>query len=82
MKINNIEIKADKFAYDGCHKIYLLESKADEIESKKLGYKILPIEKIKEVYANSCPLRFISNWNLKKPFAFQCENAVIEQPTA
>ena len=29
MKINGIEITAKHFVYDGCHKIYLINSEAD-----------------------------------------------------
>ena len=53
MKINGIETKAKEFAYDGCHKIYLLEDEQDKQETMKIGYRILPIEKLEETYDNS-----------------------------
>lgn len=30
MKINNVEVVGNKFAYDGCHKIYIIEDMEDE----------------------------------------------------
>ena len=39
MKINGIEITAKEFAYDGCHKIYLIESQEQRDEADSYGYK-------------------------------------------
>ena len=65
--------EADKFAYDGCHKIYIIESEADEAEAKSYDYEIYPIEKPKSAWGNSCSLKFISNWKLTKQFVSQFE---------
>lgn len=54
------------FAYDGCHKIYIMENIEDVMLFTALGYDIYPIEKIKETWKNSCSLRFIESGNLKK----------------
>lgn len=54
------------FAYDGCHKIYIMENIEDIMLFTALGYDIYPIEKLKETWKNSCPLKFINNGNLKK----------------
>ena len=54
------------FAYDNCHKIYIMENIEDIMEYTALGYDIYPIEKLKETWKNSCPLKFINNGNLKK----------------
>ena len=78
MKINNQETEAKKFAYDGCHKIYLIEDEADEKKALEYTYKILPIEELKETFEKSCPLRFINNFKLTKFFVRQSENAVFE----
>lgn len=79
MKINGIEVVTNgKFAYDGCHKIYIIEDEENEEEASD-GYKILPIEKLKETYENSCELKFIHNWNLDKTYVAQFEEAVFEE---
>jgi hypothetical protein len=75
MKINNIEITSKYFAYDGCHKIYLIESPLDKTDAKNSGYQVLPIEDLKETYKNSCSLKFISNWQLDKTIVSQFNNA-------
>lgn len=78
MKINSIEITQKIFAYDGCHKIYLLNSDDDKKEALDLGYYILPINQIEEVYLNSCELRFINTWNNLQTVVGQFEKAVFE----
>ena len=78
MKINSIEITQKIFAYDGCHKIYLLNSDDDKKEALDLGYYILPINQIEEVYLNSCELRFIRTWNLLESVVGQYEIAKFE----
>lgn len=78
MKINNLKVTEKYFAYDDCHKIYIIEDKEDLKEAKEIGYTILPIEKIEETYKNSCELRFIYNWNLDKTYARQYETANFE----
>jgi len=78
MKINGIKVKGEKFAYDDCHKIYIIETKKDEIEAFENDYIILPIEEIERVYNRSCGLRFIHNWKLNKTYVAQFENAVFE----
>jgi hypothetical protein len=75
MKINSITTDAKKFAFDGCHKIYLLESRKDETEARAIGYDILPIDQLQDAYENSCQLRFISNWALTISFVDQFEDA-------
>lgn len=75
MYINGILVKGDFFAYDGCHKMYLLEDDIDSKEAKEYGYKIIPINLLKETYDSSCPLRFINNWKLTKTYVGQFEIA-------
>ena len=69
-----MRINADKFAYDGCHKIYILEDKNDIKEAKEMGYDIYDIAELEKTYNNSCPLKFISNWKLNKSYVGQCED--------
>lgn len=78
MKINGIEVKGNKFAYDGCHKIYVIEDVEDEKMAKD-GYKIYPIEALEEIYRRSCSLRFIHNWKLTKTYVAQFEEAIFEK---
>lgn len=77
MKINGCEITAKQFAYEGCHKIYLLDDDdvADAIDT---GYDIYPIEQLEGVFDGSCELRFISNWKLDKQYVAQFEEALFK----
>lgn len=77
MKINNLEVKPTLFAYDGCHKIYLLESENDKNEATEAGYEIMRIAELEKVWNNSCGLRFISNWSLTTTYVAQDENLVL-----
>lgn len=76
MKINNNTIEAKNFAFDGCHKIYLIEDETDLNEAIANEYEIYPISKLKSAYENSCGLRFIRNWKLDNLIAAQCEDAI------
>jgi hypothetical protein len=79
MKINGKEIVAKSFAYDGCHKIYLLDNEEEWEDALSNDYDIYPISKLKEKFERSCSLRFISPWNLDKPnYVNQFEPAIIE----
>ena len=78
MKINNQTTTAKEFAYDGCHKIYLLESENDKDEARDCGYDILPIQNLKKTFNCSCGLQFISNWNLSKSYVNQFQDACFE----
>lgn len=56
-----------EFAYDGCHKIYIIENEEEKQKAQELKYAIIPIEELENVYYSSCPLRFVDFWNLDKP---------------
>lgn len=66
-----------EFVYDGCHKIYLIENAEQKKELKEKGYiktDIWPIKLLAKVYDESCPLRFVSFWDLDKDSLInQCE---------
>ena len=79
MKVNDIEIEATEFAYDGCHKIYLIEDEQDKKEALECEYDLYPIEQLQDKYENSCSLKFIHNWKLSKNIVAQFENAVFEE---
>lgn len=78
MKINNVNVKGDKFAYDKCHKIYIIEDNDDLQEAKETGYNIYPITDLENAYKNSCELRFISNWKLNTSYVEQFEECKFE----
>lgn len=78
MKINNKEVIGDKFAYDGCHKIYIIEDKKDREDAEEYDYQIFDLKDIQNVYENSCELKFISNWKLDKRYVNQFEDAIFE----
>ena len=70
-----------EFAWDGCHKIYLITTQDQKAEAFSYDYDILDISLIKEIYEQSCPLRFIDFWdveNIKHPVIPQCEDGEIE----
>lgn len=81
MIINGIKVETEvnKFAYDGCHKIYILEDYSDLDEAKFDGYEIYDIKDLERVYDRSCPLKFINNWKLDKCYAEQCEEAIFDE---
>lgn len=78
MKINNVEVVGNKFAYDGCHKIYIIEDEQDEQKARECDYKILEISQLVKTYKYSCELRFIHNWKFTKTYVAQFENATFE----
>lgn len=68
MKIGRYNIKAKEFFYDGCHKIYLIETPRDKKDFLSKGWEesdIYPIDQLIEIYRNSCPLKFINTCNLE-----------------
>ena len=68
MKIGKHKIKAKEFFYDGCHKIYLIETPRDKKDFLSNDWEesdIYPIDQLIEIYRNSCPLKFINTCKLK-----------------
>lgn len=78
MKINEKKIIGKEFAYDGCHKIYIIEDLKDKEEAINGGYTIKPIEELPNIYKKSCDLRFIHNWKLTVTYCPQGEEALFE----
>ena len=76
MKVNDYEITQKFFAYDGCHKIYLIDDE-DLVAAEKTDYQIVPIEYLPNVWRASCELRFIRTWKLES-IVGQYEDAVFE----
>lgn len=54
-----------QFAYDGCHKIYLIENEENLKSAKASGYDIYPIEELENKFNHSCGMRFINTWDLE-----------------
>lgn len=75
MRINNQNVVGDKFAFDGCHKIYIIEDEIDRKEAEEYDYEIFDLKELKDKYENSCSLKFISNWKLDKQYVRQFEDA-------
>lgn len=68
MKIGRCKTNAKEFFYDGCHKIYLIETPQDKKEFFNKNWEetdIYPIEQLIEIYRNSCPLKFIETCSLR-----------------
>lgn len=66
MKINDKEVEFKEIAYDGCHKIYLIQDEDDKKEAFSCGYDFYDSTQLKELWDKSCPLRFISTWKLER----------------
>lgn len=79
LMINGQITTAEEFAYDGCHKIYLIESEQDKHDAIECGYDIFPISELLNKYAHSCELRFIYNWELSVRYVMQFEDADIQK---
>jgi hypothetical protein len=78
MLINGQEVNGKSFAYDRCHKIYIIEDDNDLEEAKDIGYDIYPLEDLASAYENSCELKFISNWKLNKQYVEQFADCIFE----
>lgn len=69
--INGKTYAAREFAWDGCHKIYLINSAEDRQTMLDNGYTepgdILPISELAHAWRDSCFLRFISRADLSGP---------------
>ena len=61
----------DRFAYDGCHKIYVIKNDEEAKEAAEMGYYIFPIEMIEKTFEDSCSLKFISSFDLEHTFITQ-----------
>jgi hypothetical protein len=72
LRINGTVVDADAFAYDGCHKIYLIFTPADRAAMLDCGYgegtsSILPVSELPRVWEETCFLRFIARADLRGP---------------
>jgi len=68
--INGVEIAATHFAWDQCHKIYLINSQEHRQAMFDNGWSesdIFPVEELPQAWENSCGLRFIEWADLSLP---------------
>lgn len=65
-KVKEMTPEATQFAWDGCHKIYIIENQEELVEAKNVGYEILDIKNLETAWEKSCELKFINFWNLDK----------------
>jgi hypothetical protein len=71
--IKDKTIRGKAFAWDECHKIYIIKRDTEIYEALSNGYVIYPMEALKDIYKQSCPLKFISSWDLTKNYIDQRE---------
>lgn len=73
MKINGNAILGKEFAYDGTHKIYIIEDSKDKEDALSCDYTIYPIKELENTYNGVGELKFINNWKLNKTYVSQFE---------
>lgn len=78
MRINGQYITATEFAFDGCHKIYLMNTPEDKRLFTEYEYDFYPIEDLEQAYEDSCALKFISNGDLENDPVRQGDIAIFE----
>jgi hypothetical protein len=83
LKINGETVTAEAllFAYDGCHKVYLVTSEAGRRSLLEHGWvedDFRHPSELPAVWEQTCPLRFISNADLQTVYVEQCDDAIVE----
>lgn len=77
LKINGKEVKTNgAYAFDNCHKFYILKNDEDKMKALKIGYKIYPVENLVTDLEYSCPLRFVNSFDLTETYLGQGEESV------
>jgi hypothetical protein len=84
LRINGEPVNATEFAYDGCHKIYLIRTPEERATMVSYGYgadaddsAILPISELPDIWDETCGLRFISSADLTEYYVEQCDDATV-----
>ena len=78
--VNGQVVYAKDFAFDGCHKIYVMDDQIERKKFEKYGYDFFPIDDLQKAYEDSCGLRFISHADVEqKGFVGQGVDAVFER---
>ena len=84
LRINGQDVQAEGFMWDGCHKIYLIDSpEARRSMIEESGWDpddIRPLRELLAAWEASCFLRFINSGDLKTAYVPQMrdEDPVIE----
>lgn len=63
-------------AFDGCHKLYVLDTRTDVKEAGNSGYGIESTDDLPLLWKRSCFLRFVNSWGLDRdviPQGRECE---------
>ena len=63
-KIRVIESSELSIAYDGCHKLYILENDNEVEDARYTGYMIYPASDVRKLVLESCGLVFINLWDV------------------
>jgi hypothetical protein len=71
LRINGTEIEADEFAWDGCHKLYVVTDQHSRDELESYGYDFYPVAELPRAWELSCWLRFIQNADLTHQYVGQ-----------
>ncbi len=79
MKVNGKEIKGIGFAFDGCHKIYVVANEEERWQAKIAGYEMHDLHDLPKIWYMGCPLRFISTWSLTDYYVHQGEQATFTE---
>jgi hypothetical protein len=69
------------FVYDGCHKVYLIDSEEGRRQMFESGWSEYDFQHPSElpaVWEETCSLRFISNADLKRMYVQQGDDATVE----
>ncbi len=78
MKVNGKEIVGIGFAYDGCHKFFVLKNEEEKEEALFYGHEFHKLRWLKRYWEISCPLKFIISWDLSCYYVKQGEQATFE----
>lgn len=63
-KLDAIEASDLMVAFDGCHKVYLVEGEGEIADASQTGYDLFPAKEIRTLVNKSCGLVFVSAWHL------------------
>lgn len=80
VSINGIPVEADGFVWDGCHKIYLIDSPLSREGLLGCGWTegdLRPLSELAHAWENSCGLRFISSGDLNRSYVAQGDEGTV-----
>lgn len=80
VRINGNPVEAEGFMWDGCHKIYLIDSPEALQQMLESGWSeddILPLGHLAEAWGSSCGLRFITSGDFAQDYISQEEDGTV-----